>query len=55
MIPAIALLVLAFSITGVYAGKRQGRIIYTTFAGVIAGILLIVLAIILALDLYNVI
>ena len=55
MIIAISLFVAVLSIAGVYAGKKQGRIIYTTFAGVTAGTSLIVLAVILALDLYEVI
>ena len=55
MIYAIPLSVVVFSYIAVYFGKRQGRIIYATFVGIIAGVLLIILASILALDLYGLI
>jgi putative Mn2+ efflux pump MntP len=53
MIIGIVLSVALFSYIGVYVGKSQGRIIYTTFVAVIAGIFMLTLAVILAMDLYN--
>lgn len=55
MLAGIAIAVVIFSYIGVYTGKKQGRIIYTTFVAVIAGIILIALTVIIALDLYHVI
>lgn len=54
MFYAIPFSVAVFAYIGVYMGKRKGRIIYTTFVGIIAGALLIILAAILALDLYEI-
>ena len=55
MLFGIGLSVVIFSYLGVYTGKKQGRIIYTTFAAVIGGVILLALAVIIALDLYEMI
>ena len=55
MIIAILPAVVFFSWVGNYMGKRQGQIFYVKFAGIISGIICIILAIILALDFYAII
>lgn len=54
-IAAISILTVILSVTGMYMGKRNGRIIYTTFVGLTAGLLLVILAVLLALDFYEMI
>jgi len=49
-IAAISIITAILSVAGMYMGKRNGRIIYTTFTGLAAGLLLIILAVLLALD-----
>jgi putative Mn2+ efflux pump MntP len=49
----ISVAVVIFSFTGVLIGKKQGSIIYTTFAGAMAGAFLIILAALLILDYYQ--
>jgi len=55
MFLGILMSVVLFAYIGVYTGKKQGRIIYTTFVAVIAGLFLLTLAAVLAMDLYDVI
>lgn len=50
-IAAITVITAILSVAGMYMGKRNGRIIYTTFTGLAAGLLLILLAVLLALHL----
>jgi len=52
IIPASVIL---FAYLGDYTGKRYGKYIYITLAGVTAGISILALGIILAIDLYNLI
>jgi len=52
IIPAAVLL---FAYIGDFFGKRFGKFFYATIAGVIAGLALLTLGIMMALDLYNVI
>ncbi len=47
--------VVVFSYLGDFVGKKIGRIFYATFAGSLAGLLIIILGTVLALDLYNII
>jgi len=49
---AILPAVILFSYFGNYMGKRQGRIFYVKFAGIISGIICFLLAVVLALDFY---
>lgn len=47
--------VVVFAYLGDFTGKKLGRIFYATFAGSVAGILIIILGAVLGLDLYNII
>ena len=52
IVPAAVIL---FSYAGDFFGKRKGRIFYTTFVGIIAGLSLLALGTLLALNLYEII
>ncbi len=43
-----------FAALGAYWGQKNGRIIYTTFAGIIAGVLIVALAAVLAIEFFEV-
>jgi len=51
----IAIATAIFTIAGAYMGKRYGRIIIVKVTGILAGIAVVVLGLVLALNLYNVI
>lgn len=54
MLMAITLLTAGLSILGAYMGTKVGKLFYTTFVGIIAGVLVITLAAVLAIDLFEI-
>ena len=52
---AILFLAAGMAVMGNYMGKRSGKLLYTKLAGILGGIMFIVLGMILVLDLYQMI
>lgn len=55
MMYGILFVVAGMAVLGNFMGKKVGRIIYTKFAGITAGVLVAALAVLLGLDLYEMI
>jgi putative Mn2+ efflux pump MntP len=53
MLIIIPLVVGIFAALGAYWGQKNGRIIYTTFVGIIAGVLFVALAAVLAIEFFE--
>lgn len=54
MLMVIPLLAAATSFLGAYMGTKVGKLFYTTFVGIMAGVLVIILAAVLAIDFFEI-
>lgn len=55
MLYSILFGVAAFAVLGNYIGKKSGKIYYTRYASMLSGVIMVTLAVLLALDLYDII